>query len=74
MAWIELSVTFVVFWCVPVVVRDVEPAVELRAAASIADDSIVIELRHGRLLRLPGSVTAKRLAELIQALDAESAR
>ena len=58
---------------VPVVVRDVEPA-ELQAAAPTANASIVIELRHGRLLRLPGSITAKRLAELVQALEAEPAR
>lgn len=47
---------------VPVVVRD-----EQRVAR---DAGIVIELRGGRLLRLPGSTPAGRVAELVRALEA----
>ena len=51
---------------VPVVVRDERPRV--------ADDAgIVIELRGGRLLRLPGSMPAGRVAELVRALEAAEA-
>ena len=46
---------------VPVVVRD-EPRVG-------HDAGIVIELRGGRLLRLPGSMSAGRVAELVRALE-----
>jgi hypothetical protein len=51
---------------VPVVVRDVQPAV------TMADANLVIELRGGRLLRLPGSMPAGRVAELVRALEAEA--
>ncbi len=47
---------------VPVVVRD-GPRVAL-------DPAIVIELRGGRLLRLPGSMTPAQVAELVRALEA----
>jgi transposase-like protein len=47
---------------VPVVVRD-EPR-------TVPDTGIVIELRGGRLLRLPGSTPAGRVAELVRALEA----
>lgn len=50
---------------VPVIVRDVRPA---RPAS---ETGVVIELRGGRLLRLPGSMPATRLAELVRALEAE---
>jgi hypothetical protein len=46
---------------VPVVVRDERPT----------DASLVIELRGGRALRLPGSMSARRVAELVRALEAE---
>ena len=47
---------------VPVVVHDEPPAER--------DAGIVIELRGGRLLRLPGSMPAGRIAELVRALEA----
>lgn len=50
---------------VPVVVRD-EPRAE-------RDAGIVIELRGGRLLRLPGSTPVGRVAELVRALEATEA-
>src|SRR4051812_5337336 len=50
---------------VPVVVHD-EPRAE-------RDAGIVIELRGGRLLRLPGSTPAVRVAELVRALEATEA-
>jgi hypothetical protein len=37
------------------------------------DTGIVIELRGGRLLRLPGSTPAVRVAELVRALEATEA-
>jgi transposase-like protein len=46
---------------IPVVVRD-EPR-------DSRDAGIVIELRGGRLLRLPGSTPAGRVAELVRALE-----
>lgn len=46
---------------VPVVVTD----------QSVADASITIELADGRLLRLPESIAAERLAELVHALEAK---
>jgi transposase len=50
---------------VPVVVRDEQ---------RVADDGvIVIEMRGGRLLRLPGSTPAGRVAELVRALEATEA-
>ncbi|WP_406700896.1 IS66 family insertion sequence element accessory protein TnpA [Singulisphaera sp. Ch08] len=52
---------------VPVIVRDDRP----RETAS--DAGLVIELRGGRLLRLPGSMTAGRVAELVRALEAAEA-
>lgn len=52
---------------VPVIVRDERPA------ATTPDAGLVIELRGGRLLRLPGSMPAGRVAELIRALEAEEA-
>lgn len=50
----------------PVVVRDEQPIVH--------DAGIVIELRGGRLLRLPGSTPAGRVAELVRALEATEAK
>jgi len=50
---------------VPVVVRG-EPR-------DSRDAGIVIELRGGRLLRLPGSMPAGRVAELVHALEAAEA-
>ena len=50
---------------IPVVVRD-EPQAE-------RDAGIVIELHGGRLLRLPGSTPAGRVAELVHALEATEA-
>ena len=49
---------------VPVIVRDGRPA------EMMPDAGLVIELRGGRLLRLPGSMTAGRIAELVRALEA----
>ncbi len=49
---------------VPVIVRDERPAVPA------SEMGIVIELRGGRLLRLPGSMPAGRVAELVRALEA----
>jgi transposase-like protein len=51
---------------VPVVVRDGQSAVTMPEA------NLVIELRGGRLLRLPGSISAGRVAELVRALEAEA--
>ncbi len=48
---------------VPVIVRDERPALET---------GLVIELRGGRLLRLPGLMSAGRIAELVRALEAEA--
>lgn len=50
---------------VPVVVRDEQRIVH--------DTGIVIELRGGRLLRLPGSTPVGRVAELVRALEATEA-
>ncbi|OJW24439.1 MAG: hypothetical protein BGO49_24205 [Planctomycetales bacterium 71-10] len=50
---------------VPLVVHD-EPRAE-------RDAGIVIELRGGRLLRLPGSTPVGRVAELVRALEATEA-
>jgi len=52
---------------VPVIVRDEPPA------PSAAEAGIVIELRGGRALRLPGSTPAARVAELVRALEATEA-
>lgn len=52
---------------VPVIVRDKAPA------PSAAETGIVIELRGGRALRLPGSMPAARVAELVRALEATEA-
>jgi hypothetical protein len=49
-----------------VVVRDGQSAV------TMAEANLVIELRGGRLLRLPGSMPAGRVAELVRALEAEA--
>jgi transposase-like protein len=51
---------------VPVVVRDGPSEV------TMAEANLVIELRGGRLLRLPGSMPAGRVAELVRALEAEA--
>jgi hypothetical protein len=51
---------------VPVVVREDRPT------ETIPDADLVIELRGGRLLRLPGSMMAGRVAELVRALEAEA--
>jgi hypothetical protein len=48
---------------VPVIVRDERPA-------ATSEAGIVIELRGGRLLRLPGSTPAGRVVELVRALEA----
>lgn len=52
---------------VPVIVGDERPA------ALAAESGLVIELRGGRALRLPGSMPAARVAELVRALEAEEA-
>ncbi|MDX2037238.1 MAG: hypothetical protein SFX72_11355 [Isosphaeraceae bacterium] len=52
---------------VPVIVRDERPA------DTTPDAGLVIELRGGRLLRLPGSMPAGRVAELVRALEAAEA-
>jgi transposase-like protein len=52
---------------VPVIVRDEQPAAPAQEAG------LVIELRGGRALRLPGSMSARRVAELVRALEAEGA-
>lgn len=52
---------------VPVIVRDGRPA------GAPADGSLVIELRGGRALRLPGSMAVDRVVELVRALEAEEA-
>lgn len=49
---------------VPVIVRDEPPA------PSRGEAEIVIELRGGRAPRLPDSMPARRVAELIRALEA----
>lgn len=49
---------------VPVIVRDGRPA------ETMTDANLVIELRGGRLLRLPGSMPAEKIAELVRALEA----
>jgi transposase len=49
---------------VPVIVRDEQPT------ESTTDAGLVIELRGGRRLRLPGSMPASRVAELVRALEA----
>ena len=49
---------------VPIVVRD-----DRRPESTLG---LVIELRCGRLLRLPGSTSAERVAEIIRALEAEA--
>jgi transposase-like protein len=50
---------------VPVIVRDERPAVPA------AGTGLVIELRGGRALRLPGSMAVARVVELVRALEAE---
>jgi hypothetical protein len=52
---------------VPVIVRDERPA------ETPSESAIVIELRCGRSLRLPGSMPAGRVAELVRALEATEA-
>jgi hypothetical protein len=52
---------------VPVIVGDERPT------EMVTDAGLVIELRGGRLLRLPGSIPALRLAELVRALEATEA-
>lgn len=52
---------------VPVIVRDEPPT------PSAAEAGLVIELRVGRALRLPGSISARRVAELVRALEAAEA-
>ena len=49
---------------VPAVVTDTPPC----------DTSIVLELGNGRALKLPESIAAARLAELVTALEASTAR
>ena len=49
---------------VPAVVTDTPPR----------DRSIVLELGNGRALKLPESIAAARLAELVTALEASTAR
>jgi len=50
---------------IPIVVRDEK---------SVANESgIVIELRGGRILRLPGSMSVVRVAELVRAIEATEA-
>ena len=49
---------------VPLIVRDESPA-----SPSAAESGIVIELRGGRALRLPGSMSARKVAELVRALE-----
>ena len=43
-------------------------------STSSADTSIVLELGNGRALKLPESIAAARLAELVTALEASTAR
>ena len=50
---------------VPVVVREDRPAQP--------GPGIVIELRGGRFLRLPDAMSARRIAELVRALEATEA-
>ncbi len=50
---------------IPVLISDERPAA--------ADADLVIELRGGRLLRLPGSTPARRVAELVRALETAEA-
>lgn len=52
---------------VPVIVCDGRPT------ETMSDSSLVIELRSGRLLRLPGPMPADRVAELVRALEAAEA-
>jgi transposase-like protein len=42
--------------------------------ASTSDGSITIELRGGRVLRLPESIETERLAALVHAIESEAAR
>jgi hypothetical protein len=50
----------------PVVIREDRPA------ETMPEANLVIELRGGRLLRLPGSMPAGRIAELVRALEEEA--
>lgn len=52
---------------VPLIVCDERPT------ETMPDSGLVIELRGGRLLRLPGSMPASRVAELVRALEAAEA-
>lgn len=52
---------------VPVIVRDKRPTETTSATG------LVLELRGGRLLRLPDSMPAGRVAELLRALEATEA-
>lgn len=52
---------------VPVIVRGDRPA------AATPEAGLLIELRGGRLLRLPGSMSVARVAELVRALEAAEA-
>ena len=51
----------------PVIVRD------QRHTEAMPDSGILIELRGGRRLRLPGSMSVTRVAELVRALEAAEA-
>jgi len=50
-----------------VIVRD------QRHTEAMPDSGILIELRGGRRLRLPGSMSVTRVAELVRALEAAEA-
>ena len=52
---------------VPVIVRGDRPT------AATPQAGLLIELRGGRLLRLPASMSATRVAELVRALEAAEA-
>jgi hypothetical protein len=52
---------------IPVIVRDEPPP------PSAAESGLVIELRGGRALRLPSSMPAARVVELVRALEAAEA-
>ena len=52
--------------CVPAFV----PLVVRGTSTPVADTRIIVELRGGRVLRLPASVAGERLTELVRAVEA----
>jgi len=57
---------------VPVMVHDELPATDEEEMKGKTETGIVIEIRGGRALRLPGSMSARQVAELVRALELEA--